>query len=204
MLKGVPCLFIVLFFLFPEENFAQNTSIGFRVGPTLYKIKELERRAGFNLGGFYTKSISENFGITTELSYNRNRTEELRPGNDVIIRLYHANASVLPTIFFRNDELPKILVPKIFAGPQLSVLTKTSGKPEYVTNEKPVLDKFSKTDLSLVAGAGVYLRIAARKWLYMDTRYSFGLLDMNKSRSGVQNSTALTFNIGLSFPFGKF
>jgi len=203
--KKIAGLLVILFMFLGINSFAQNTSVGFRLGPTLYKIgnPDYTKKPGYSIGAFYTHSILQHFGITAELAFSRQSAYLMSSAEENKVKLNYLQAAILPTYFFRGGELPRTIVPKVFLGPQVSYLAEANVQ-NATGQEGMVTSRYASMDAGLTAGAGIHMRVGAKKWFYMDVRYTQGFIDVEKTKSGSQRSAGLGLNLGMSFPLGDY
>ena len=186
-------LSFMLFFGTMLSILAQNTSVGFRVGlnsssvasdPVLSNQKSL---IGINLGGFLMRSIHQNWGITGELNFS---AKGIKADNGTT-NLNYIEVPVYLNYYFTNPN--QTWRPKLFVGGYWGYFL------ESIDGQKNV---YEASDLGLVLGGGLHYKLGKTNWLIVDVRYGFGLMDIAKG-STVMNNRTWSFNLGYSFPFGN-
>jgi outer membrane protein W len=194
---------IVLFISFATSIASQAQervwSIGLEAGPNFSKYgwdsKNSDFKTGFLVGGNLTYSIRNTYGFTGKLLYAQKGAKE---GN-VKSTLNYIEVPIVGRWFF-NEAGP--FRPNIFAGPSFGFLTgvKTqtgNGDKVTVNNYKDSIKTF---DFGLTAGLGLNYEIAPETRILVDFRYTYGLTDISKGSSSVNNQVigiTAGFSIGI-------
>ncbi|MEM9936328.1 MAG: porin family protein [Bacteroidota bacterium] len=186
----IPLLLLTLIFS-TSKMAAQNTSVGFKGGPALTGISNLEGasgKLGGRVGGFITYSVSRSFGIGGEVNLVR---KGFQAGNGDHIHLDYVEVPLLAQFFFgRGGFRPKIIV-----GPYGAYLLQATADGE-------ALDAYQSQDYGAVLGAGFHQRVGGRKWLYFDVRYGYGIAEVQERMDYANRD--ISVSVGLSFPLDNW
>ncbi len=179
--------FLLLFSLTTLSSFAQNTSIGIKLGPAITGLSDFESgrvKMGARVGGFLTYSVSQRFGIGGEVNLVRKGAVS-RNGEQ--ISLDYVEVPLLAKFFFGKGGFR----PKVFVGPYGGYLMQAQ-----VNEEKQ--DNYLTEDYGVIIGAGFHQRLRKRKWFYFDIRYGYGLADILPGTTYSNRDIAVS--MGVSFP----
>ena len=148
---------------------------------------------GLVAGGFLTYSIRNTHAFTIKALFSQKGAKD----GDTKSQLNYIEVPVVVRVFFNREGSIR---PNVFVGPSFGFLTGVKGKIgggnyEDVSNYK---DFYNDFDLGLGFGLGLNFKVAGEMYFIIDTRYTYGLNDILKSNTDVNNQ-AIAFTAGLSF-----
>lgn len=212
--------FSLLVMILSTSAFAQQSdrvwSIGPEVGVNFSKFggdaDESDYKAGLVAGGFVTYSIRDTYGFTAKVLFSQkgaaDNVDILGEDRDVKTQLNYIEIPVTARLFFNREGTVR---PNVFFGPSFGFLTGAKIKVEDgdYENYEDVLegtdsykDVYNTFDLGLAAGLGLNIRVGNEMYFIVDARYTYGLTDISKGDSGVNNQ-AVAVSAGLSFGIGN-
>jgi hypothetical protein len=206
-------LLVLLFFCFNAT--AQRRQFNLSMGPTVgANFSDLRgtltnppgaytNRTSFNAGFFLNHSIKYWAGLRMEFLYSQLGAKvENRAYQD--IRLSYLQVPLLATYFFGKENRPGVIRPKLFVGPHVGF--RLGAREKYVgeTELRNTTQNYAGTDFGITAGAGLNYALANQRWINFDVRYGLGLVDVIKVPGFNGNNSALSVNLGFSFPLGNY
>ncbi len=184
-------------------SYGQATNKTWSIGPELgvnfakfgMDADETDYNTGLVLGGFLTYSIRNTHAFTAKVLFSQKGAKYNDPASET--HLNYIEVPVVVRVFFNREGTVR---PNVFAGPSFGFLTGVKGRVgdgnyEDLSNYKDVYNNF---DLGLGIGLGLNIRVANEMYFIIDTRYTYGLSDIAKSSSDVNNQ-AIAISAGLSF-----
>ncbi|MES2798018.1 MAG: porin family protein [Bacteroidota bacterium] len=201
MLKKSTILFALLFISAKAMN-AQTLSIGPMVGVNVSSVTDSYNTKGLvgaSLGGFANYSVNEHIGIGVKILYSQLGTAF----TDVTL-IHRLNYVQIPVtgIYYFGQAGDKFR-PKIFAGAYYGSLLKATLK-----NGDEVLNldgqtTYNKVDIGALGGIGFNYLVGSRTWLNVDAGYNQGFSDLTRNTDTAHKNSALSLNVGISFPIGN-
>lgn len=190
-------LIIITFGL--SNSKAQTLSVGPLLGANFSTISELpnaKSRIGMSAGAFANYSIDEHFGLNVKLIFSQLGTKI--DNTTLSNRLNYFQIPVSGVYFL--GEAGNSFRPKIFVGPYLGFLLSAKdndGNDIVIANGD---DYFKKVDIGGQIGAGFNYRIKSRTWLNVDASYASSFTKISDVTNVAYKNTALSLNVGVSFP----
>ena len=182
---------------------AQTLSIGPMVGinsSTYSGASNTKSLAGLNIGAFANYSVNEHVGISAKLLYSQLGTA-YKNWED-INRLHYLQMPITGIYYFGKAE--NQFRPKIFLGPYIGRLLDATYKDAKKITEANSGTVYNKLDLGGLIGLGFNYRIKSRTWLNVDLGFSQGFTEVNERPMVPDKNQALSLNVGISFPVGKY
>jgi outer membrane protein W len=201
MLKKTIFLFALLFInvkIVTAQSLSAGPIIGANIS-TLSDAPNTKNLLGLSIGGFANYSVNEHFGLGAKLLFSQLGTAYI--GNTDITRLNYIQLP-LTAIYFIN-ETGNQFRPKVFAGFYLGSLLIANNKNGDEVLQSDGQTFYNKGDAGGLLGAGFNYRIMSRTWLNVDGTYSKGFTDVTRNTGNDYKNSALSLNVGLSFPIGK-
>lgn len=160
---------------------------------------ETDYQTGLIAGGFLTYSIRNTHALTAKILYSQKGARD--EASNTNLQLNYIEVPVIVRVFFNREGDVR---PNIFAGPSFGFLngakTKVAdGDYEKLDNYEDLYNTF---DVGLGLGLGLNIRVGNEIYFVVDTRYTYGLSDLSKSNSKVNNQ-AIGITAGLSFGIGN-
>ncbi|MFC3813197.1 porin family protein [Lacihabitans lacunae] len=201
MLKSILVLIALLSIHIGVAN-AQTLSVGPMIGVNASRFTgqpNTKSIAGLAIGAFGNYSVNEHIGIGAKLLYSQlgsgfNDTDHLN-------RLHYIQLPITGIYYF--GESGDKLRPKIYAGPYVGRLLKTTVKDGTKITTIDGEPFHEKLDVGGVIGVGFNYRIKSRTWLNADLGFSQGFININKTPGVVYKNQSFGLNVGVSFPVGK-
>jgi outer membrane protein W len=181
---------------------AQTLSVGPMIGGNISTINvapNTKSLLGLSVGAFANYSVNDHFGLNAKLLYSQLGTD-FNINSDYL--RFHYIQMPLSAVYYFGDAGNKFR-PKIYAGPYVGTLLRANYKEgvEIIgTDGKTV---YNKIDVGGLIGAGFNYRIQSRTWLNVDAAYNQGFTDITKSGDLNYKNSALSINVGVSFPIGN-
>ncbi len=197
-MKTLNLVFLFVFFL-GTAVFAQNTSIGLRVGLNVSSINDnnsaVKSLIGANFGAFINRSIHPNWGVTGELNFTMRGWESEILNKKINTRLNYLEVPIYINYFFLKQDSK--IRPKLFVGGYGAYLMTASFDGNDVKNS------FENIDYGILFGGGLHYSLGGGTWLIFDVRYGLGLANTSKNTTANVQNRNLSFNLGYSFPLGN-
>jgi hypothetical protein len=158
-----------------------------------------QNQTGLLAGGHVTHSIWQTFGFTFKALYHqRGSQQEI---NNVLNRqaLNYLEVPLMGRFFLTRSGKFR---PNLFAGTSFAFLLKgytNAGDDAYTPMPDALWANYNKFDLGFTAGVGLNYLIAPETRLLLDTRYLYGLSDLNKQPQLSMHNRGLALSLGLSF-----
>lgn len=203
---------LIILIIINISTFGQIKYIGGSLGYNLSKLNYKNDLQGYDFnfkngfkGGLFTEyQISAYISVRGEINYSMRGTEygtEAKLGFPKHKFIQKLNYVEVPIILQYNIPVEFLLKPKIFIGPEISLLL--NAKIEYVENDVSIAeadekDHFKSTEYGIVFGAGTDYLLPGGKFLF-DVRYYYGLGNINKIEASKITSNSISFNVGYAF-----
>ena len=201
-MKRAGIFIFTLFTLLSSSSFCQFRSIGFKFGYIRSIVFPMSTEAkGINEGLFSEYAVHSNWLIRAEIIY----TSEQASGED-----WHNNETFtqklgyifIPLLIQYDLPVNFIIKPKIFLGPEISLLQSSkmgldihNGVIYWIDDKKDI----KTTGYEFIFGAGGSYDWGSGK-IDFDIRYKRGLNDLNKSPDDIATKMeAVSFNLGVGF-----
>ncbi len=191
---------LLLFCGFSTAHAQSNTSIGLRLGLNVADFTGANAnsqgsRIGLMAGGFFTYSISDDFGITGELLYSQQGAKGRNTLGNFTTKLSYIQIPLYANYFFRVSEDFRL---KLIAGPYISILLDAENDFENGT-VVGVTDSYNTIDYGLLLGAGFHYYLGSKVWLNMDARYNLGLSNILQNDALDVKNSVISIALGVSF-----
>lgn len=177
-----------------------NTSIGLRVGLNVASlmgenVDPQGPRNGLLIGGFYTHSISNTFGISGELLYSQQGARFENSGQESTTELNYLQIPIYGNYFLKVSDAVYL---KLMLGPTVGILLDAEQDFEN-GNSIETTDNYNSADYGILAGAGMHYSLGNKMWLNLDARYNLGLATISKDSNIDVNNSVFSLVLGLSF-----
>jgi uncharacterized membrane protein YeaQ/YmgE (transglycosylase-associated protein family) len=177
---------------------AQTLSIGPIVGLNVSKFTENQdskNLVGLLAGALANYSVNENLGLSAKVLFSQLGSKY--NSNSYSTSLNYIQMPISLVYYFGKGG--NNFRPKIYGGPYFGRLmgAKDENKNEIAG------DIFRKLDIGGQVGLGFNYLVKSRTWLNVDLGYGASFTDITKSEFTKEYNTAITLNLGLSFPIGR-
>ena len=178
-----------------------NTSLGLRVGLNVANltgenVNTEGPRNGLLIGGFYTHSISNDFGISGELLYSQQGARgKTATGQEFTAELNYLQIPVYGNYFLKVSDAVYL---KLMFGPTVGILLDAEQDFEN-GNSVETTDSYNSADYGLLGGVGMHYSLGNKMWLNLDARYNLGLATVSENADIDINNSVFSLVLGLSF-----
>jgi hypothetical protein len=184
-----------------STSYAQSTtSIGPRIGLNVADFtgdnaSSQGTRNGLMIGGFFTYSISEDFGITGELLYSQQGSKDRNALGNFTRELSYLQIPLYGNYFFKVSQDFRL---KLMAGPYINILLDAENDFENGTSVE-VTDSYNTIDYGLLLGGGFHYYLGSEVWLNLDARYNLGLSNILQDDALDVKNSVISIALGVSF-----
>jgi outer membrane protein W len=186
-----------------QAQSGKTWSIGPELGVNFSKAGrdalENDMKTGVLAGFFLTYSVVDNFGITTKFLLSQRGSQTTVNGVTSKTTLNYVEIPILARFFLNKSGSFR---PNLFVGPSLNYLAGGTTKvgdadavkiPNYT-------ESLNTIDLGITGGLGLNFAIADETRILLDARYVYGLSDVTKGGSNINNQT-ISISAGIQFGF---
>jgi outer membrane protein W len=182
---------------------SQTLSIGPVAGVNVSQFggePEAKNLLGLSLGLLANYSVNEHVGISAKLLYSQLGSKTTL--NDEAYTRFHYLQLPISLVYYFNNAGDNFR-PKIYAGPYFGRLLRANNEVNNRMIDGANNDVFYKRDIGGQIGVGFNYMIKPRTWLNVDLGYAKSFSDISVSDLNKIYNSAVSLNVGVSFPIGK-